>query len=98
MGYDVPPTQPVRRLYGAARQLLEITLERLIRMDVDAVLLLGDTLDPADDAGMAWLASLIAESPVPIHVIIGNHEYYGRYTLSSVLAWWLTFDQAGLSS
>lgn len=81
MGYDVPPTQPVRRLYGAARQLLEITLERLIRMDVDAVMLLGDTLDPADEAGMVWLASLISESPFPIHVIIGNHEYYGNISI-----------------
>jgi hypothetical protein len=46
-------------------------------MDVDAALLLGDTLDPADEAGLAWLCDLIAESPVPVHVIIGNHEYYG---------------------
>jgi len=76
-GWDEHPRQPARRLYGAARYLLETTLKRLSSMEVDAALLLGDTLDPADEAGLAWLANLIAESPVPVHVVIGNHEYYG---------------------
>jgi hypothetical protein len=46
-------------------------------MDVDAVFLLGDTLDPADELGIQWLASRTRQSRVPIHVIIGNHECYG---------------------
>ena len=28
-------------------------------------------------AGLAWLVSLIDASSIPIHTIIGNHEYYG---------------------
>jgi calcineurin-like phosphoesterase family protein len=76
-GRDALPARPVKRLYGAARQLLESQLERLSSFDADAVFLLGDTLDPADEAGLAWLKSLIARSPVPIHIIIGNHETYG---------------------
>lgn len=80
-GYDEIPGHPVRRLYGVARQLMETTLKRLESMDVDAVLLLGDTLDPADEAGMDWLCSLIDRSPFPIHTIIGNHEYYGGYSV-----------------
>jgi len=76
-GWDERPRQPARRLYGVARYLLETTLQRLPSLEVDAALLLGDTLDPADEAGLAWLRNLMAESPVPVHVVIGNHEYYG---------------------
>jgi hypothetical protein len=43
-------------------------------MDVDAVFLLGDTLDPADEPGLVWLRSLCDRSSVPVHVIIGNHD------------------------
>ena len=56
---------------------MESELERLASMDVDAVFLLGDTLDPAEPAGIRWLMSLIERSPIPVQVIIGNHEDYG---------------------
>ena len=71
------PTRPTRRLYGAARLLLETYVERFAGMEVDAIFLLGDTLDPADKSELAWLCSLIERSEVPIHAIIGNHEGYG---------------------
>ena len=58
-GRESLPVRPTRRLYGAARWLLETYLDRLVSMDVDAVFLLGDTLDPADDEGLRWLKSLI---------------------------------------
>jgi len=74
---DSLPVRPTKRLYGAARWLLETYLKRLGSMDVNAVFLLGDTLDPADDAGLNWLTSLIDQSTVPVYVIIGNHEAYG---------------------
>ena len=56
---------------------MESCLSRLPALDVDAVMLLGDTLDPADAHGLAWLRSLIEECPIPVYVIIGNHETYG---------------------
>ncbi len=71
------PSRPTRRLYGAARVLLESCLGRLAEMNVDAVLLLGDTLDPADAKGVRWLRSLIDKCPMPVYVIVGNHELYG---------------------
>lgn len=77
-GADDIPQRPARRLYGAARTLLTSTLQRMPGLDVDAVLLLGDTLDPADDAGIAWLRALMERSQVPVHAIVGNHECYGR--------------------
>ena len=76
------PTQPARRLYGAARELLESCLNRLERMNVDAVLLLGDTLDPADSQGLDWLSRLIQTCPLAVHTIIGNHEAYGSISIS----------------
>jgi hypothetical protein len=80
-GNDRLPTRPTKRLYGAARQLLETSMERMDRLDVDAVFLLGDTLDPADDEGIAWLTSVIDRSNTPVFVIVGNHETYGRTTV-----------------
>jgi len=76
------PTQPTRRLYGAARELLESCLNRLEQMEVDAVFLLGDTLDPAHSHGMDWLAALIRRCPLPVYTIIGNHETYGPFSIS----------------
>lgn len=81
-GWDERPRQPARRLYGAARHLLETTVQRLPSLEVDAALLLGDTLDPADEPGLAWLSNLMAESPVPLHIVIGNHEYYGGISVA----------------
>ena len=80
-GRESIPDRPAKRLYGAARWLLEECLRRLPSMDVDAVFLLGDTLDPADDAGLEWLVGLIERSRIPVHVIVGNHEYYGRISV-----------------
>ena len=76
------PTQPTRRLYGAARNLLESCLNRLEQMNVDAALLLGDTLDPADSRGLDWLSSLIRTCPFAVYTIIGNHESYGSLSIS----------------
>jgi hypothetical protein len=75
------PIRPAKRLYGAARQLLETYLQQLPSLGVDAALLLGDTLDPADAAGLSWLKNLIDRSDVPIHIVIGNHEAYGRISV-----------------
>jgi 3',5'-cyclic AMP phosphodiesterase CpdA len=50
-------------------------------MEVDAILLLGDTLDPATPEELDWLNALIARSEVPIYPIIGNHELYGPVSL-----------------
>lgn len=73
---EANPTHPVRRLYGQARMLLENYLDRLSN-EVDAIFLLGDTLDPAWEEGVAWLHEQCQRCPVPVHVIIGNHESYG---------------------
>lgn len=73
----VQPDRPAKRLYGAARWLLETYVARLASAEVDAILLLGDTLDSADRENLSWLRSLRETSDVPIHVIIGNHETYG---------------------
>ena len=69
------------RLYESAASLLKTCLERIAAMGVDAIFLLGDTLDPADKKGLAWLKSLIDASKVPVHTIIGNHESYGSITV-----------------
>lgn len=69
--------KPARRLYGHAQTLLARYVTRIAEMEVDAIFLLGDTLDPATPANLVWLRELIANSAIPIHVIIGNHEGYG---------------------
>ncbi len=75
------PTGPVRRLYGCARRLLETSLRKL-SATADAIFLLGDTLDPADPENLAWLKAQVAATPVPVHVLIGNHETYGDIAAS----------------
>jgi len=75
------PARPARRLYGAARWLLETYVGRFASMGVDAIFLLGDTLDPASPAELAWLKPLVDNSAVPIHAIAGNHEVYGSISL-----------------
>ncbi|NIP95912.1 MAG: hypothetical protein GWO24_21750, partial [Akkermansiaceae bacterium] len=75
------PGRPTRRLYCAARLLLETYVERFASMEVDAIFLLGDTLDPATPEELDWLNSLIERSAVPIHAITGNHEVYGPVSL-----------------
>lgn len=73
---EAAPTNPTRRLYGQARKLLVRYLQRLAT-EVDAIFLLGDTLDPAWSEGITWLLDQIEGCSVPVHVIIGNHESYG---------------------
>ena len=70
----------MRRLYPFAARLLEEQIHALNEADspgFDAIFLLGDTLDPADQDSLVWLQNLIASSRVPIYPIIGNHEGYG---------------------
>lgn len=70
----------MRRLYPFAARLLEEQVHALNEVDspgFDAIFLLGDTLDPADQDSLIWLQNLIASSRVPIYPIIGNHEGYG---------------------
>ena len=70
----------MRRLYPFAASLLEEQVHNLNRASApgfDAIFLLGDTLDPADERSLAWLRDLIETSRIPIYPIIGNHEGYG---------------------
>lgn len=60
-----------------ARMLTERYVQRAAESGADAVLLLGDTLDPADEEGLVWLRHLIERVTVPVHVVIGNHEVHG---------------------
>ena len=72
--------RPMRRLYPFAASLLNQqvrTLNRATAPGFDAIFLLGDTLDPADQRSLAWLRELIKASRIPIYPIIGNHEAYG---------------------
>ena len=62
--------------------LLERYLDRLPNLDVDAIFLLGDTLDPAHERGIDWLRQLMDRCRVPVHLIIGNHELYGPISKS----------------
>lgn len=71
------PAFPTKRLYGFARMLLETYLRRLGN-EVDAIFLLGDTLDPATPEGLDWLKEQIRMTPCPVHLVIGNHETFGE--------------------
>lgn len=70
----------MRRVYPLAARLLEDQLTAFNAGDpplLDAIFLLGDTLDPADQHSLSWLRDLIAASRIPVYPIIGNHEGYG---------------------
>ena len=71
------PKHPTKRLYECARFLFEKYLHKL-STEVDAIFLLGDTLDPADSQSLQWLQQQIEGNPIPVHTIIGNHETYGN--------------------
>ncbi len=70
----------MRRLYPFAARLLEDQMAAFNAGDPfgpDAIFLLGDTLDPADQHSLAWLRDLITGSRIPVYPIIGNHEGCG---------------------
>ena len=73
------PKHPTKRLYECAQTLFEKYLQKLAT-EVDAIFLLGDTLDPADSQSLQWLKERIDAIPIPVHTIIGNHETYGSIT------------------
>ena len=73
------PSFPTKRLYECARSLFEKYLLKL-STEVDAIFLLGDTLDPADSQSLQWLKDQIDSVSIPVHTIIGNHEAYGPIT------------------
>ena len=73
------PKHPTKRHYSCAKSLFENYLDKL-SSQVDAIFLLGDTLDPASPDGLQWLKEQIQATPIPVHTIIGNHETFGTIT------------------
>jgi 3',5'-cyclic AMP phosphodiesterase CpdA len=63
-----------RRLYGLAHELGARYLERLEQLGADAIVLLGDVVDPCSDRTLAALQEMLARVQVPCYPIIGNHE------------------------
>jgi hypothetical protein len=63
-----------RRLYGLAHELAARYLERLEALGADAIVLLGDVVDPCTDRTLAALQQTLARVQVPCYPIIGNHE------------------------
>jgi hypothetical protein len=63
-----------RRLYGLAGALMERYLPRLEALGVDAIVLLGDVVDPCTPETLARLRGILERTGVPCHPIIGNHE------------------------
>ncbi|MEM6332413.1 MAG: metallophosphoesterase [Planctomycetota bacterium] len=69
---DTPDTY---RLYRHTAELLEHALTRLADAGCDAVVALGDLTDQGTDDQLARAKSLFQACRVPVHPIIGNHEY-----------------------
>jgi hypothetical protein len=63
-----------RRLYGLAGELMEKYLPRVESLGVDAIVLLGDLVDPCTPETLARLRVILSRVSVPCHPIIGNHE------------------------
>lgn len=63
-----------RRLTGLSAELTRRYLLRLEELGADAIVLLGDVVDPCTERTLARLGKLLAAVKIPIHPIIGNHE------------------------
>ena len=67
-----------KRLYGLSLELTERYVERLERLGVEAIVLLGDLVDPCTRASLRALRDLLDSCKVPCYPIIGNHEPWSR--------------------
>ena len=63
-----------RRLYGLACELTARYVRRLEALGVDAIVLLGDVVDPCSDETLGLLRQTIDSIQVPVYAVIGNHE------------------------
>ena len=63
-----------RRLYGLSAELTERYLCRLEELGAEAIVLLGDLVDPCTQQSLEVLRSLFEQRGVPCYPIIGNHE------------------------
>jgi 3',5'-cyclic AMP phosphodiesterase CpdA len=63
-----------KRLHGLAGELAERYLPRLESLGADAIVLLGDLVDPCTPETLAALRRIMEAVSVPCHPIIGNHE------------------------
>jgi 3',5'-cyclic AMP phosphodiesterase CpdA len=67
-----------KRLCGLSLELTERYLDRLERLGAEAIVLLGDVVDPCTRESLAVLRNLLARCKVPCYPIIGNHEPWSR--------------------
>ena len=67
-----------KRLCGLSLELAERYLERLELLGAEAIVLLGDVVDPCTRESLAVLRSLLERREVPCYPIIGNHEPWSR--------------------
>ena len=67
-----------KRLYGLAQELGARYLQRLETLGADAVVLLGDVVDPCTDQTLHALQAMMRQVKVPCYPIIGNHEPWSR--------------------
>ncbi len=68
-----------KRLYPVVKELTAKYLKRLEAQGADMIFLPGDTLDPCDDETIKLLKRLFSSVSIPCHLLVGNHELYGRY-------------------
>jgi hypothetical protein len=63
-----------KRLCGLAYELGARYLKRLETLGADAIVLLGDLVDPCTDQTLGALREMLSQVTVPCYPIIGNHE------------------------
>jgi 3',5'-cyclic AMP phosphodiesterase CpdA len=77
---DLHLTAPGRELFGASPdRRLAAAIDLIVRDHADAALCLltGDLAEAGDDAAYAELARLTSRLPMPVHVMVGNHDERG---------------------
>jgi 3',5'-cyclic AMP phosphodiesterase CpdA len=63
-----------KRLLGLAHELAHRYIQRLESLGADAIVLLGDLVDPCTPDTLAMLREILHQVAVPCYPIIGNHE------------------------
>jgi Icc-related predicted phosphoesterase len=76
------PAEPVRwhneLALDRTAELLDQAVEVLEGEDLDAIVLLGDLSNLADDASLAHVAQTVAATGRPVYVVPGNHDIDGH--------------------
>lgn len=80
--HGVPPAEPVRwhneLLLDRTAELLDKAVSALRELSLDALVLLGDLSNYADDASLGHVARTVAAPEMPVYVVPGNHDIDGH--------------------